>query len=431
MRETAAASNWSNWSGNVRATPRRIARPADEAELGDVIRSAPGPVRIVGSGHSFTPLVASEGTILDLGGFSGLKAHDSERMTAIVGAGTPLGQLTHLLDSAGQGLPNMGDIDRQTIGGALGTATHGSGLGLGAYHTQLLKVRLADGRGQIREFSADTQGEMIQAIGVNLGAFGAMTEVTLQNMASYRLRRRRRALPLAEVLQDFDTLLKSHRSAEFFFIPFSSHALHLTYDIAEGPVSTHPPEQDEDGLKTLKMLRTALKRLPWLRRRLIGSALAKVEPEDFVDVWFGAYVSERRTRFNEMEYHLPFEAGAKALGEIVTLMERAFPEVYFPLEIRSVRADETWLSPFYRRETCSIAVHHDAAEDPTAFFRAVEPIFRRCDGRPHWGKMHSLTAQDFAALYPRFKDAMEVRRDIDPENRFISPYLAKILGVET
>ena len=425
----ATATTWSNWAGNVRASPRRIVRPADEGELGDVIRTAPGPVRMIGSGHSFTPLVASEGTIVDLGGFSGLNAHDTERMTATIGAGTPLGQLTQMLHAVGQGLPNMGDIDRQTIGGALGTATHGSGLGLGAYHTQLLKVRLADGRGQIREFSADAQQEMIQAVGVNLGAFGALTEVTFQNMPSYRLRRRRHALSVIDMLENFDHLMRSHRSAEFFVIPFSSHALHLSYDIAEAPLSAHPPEQDEDGLKTLKMLRNTLKRLPWLRRKLIGSALSKIKPEDFVDVWFGAYVSERRTRFNEMEYHLPFEVGAKALREILSMMERDFPEVYFPLEVRSVMADETWLSPFYRRATCSIAVHHDAAEDPTAFFNAVEPIFRKYDGRPHWGKMHSLTARDFAALYPRFTDAMEVRREIDPDNRFISPYLAKILDV--
>ncbi|HWU63532.1 MAG TPA: D-arabinono-1,4-lactone oxidase [Ensifer sp.] len=426
---STSASTWSNWSGNVRAAPSQIARPKDETELGEVIRNAPGPVRIVGSGHSFTPLVASDGTILDLGGFSGIRDHDPARLTAVIGAGTPLGKLTHMLHDAGQGLPNMGDIDHQTIGGALGTATHGSGLGLGAYHTQLLKVRLADGRGQIREISAETQPDLLHAVGVNLGAFGAMTEVTFQNMASYRLRRRRRALALEEVLQNFDSLLRSHRSAEFFVIPFSCYALHLSYDIAEGPADMHPPEQDEDGLKTLKTLRNTLKRLPWLRRRLIGSALARVKPEDFVDVWFGAYVSERRTRFNEMEYHLPFEAGATALREVVTLLERDFPEVYFPIEVRSVQADETWLSPFYRRATCSIAVHHDAAEDPAAFFRAVEPIFRKYDGRPHWGKMHSLTARDFATIYPRFKDAMEVRRDIDPENRFVSPYLAKILDV--
>jgi FAD-linked oxidoreductase len=425
----AASTNWSNWSGYVKAAPRRIARPADEAELADIIRSGPGPVRIVGSGHSFTPLVASEGTILDLGGFSGLQSHDNERMTATVGAGTPLGKLTQLLHAAGQGLPNMGDIDRQTIGGALGTATHGSGLGLGAYHTQLLNIRFADGRGDMREISAEKEPDLLKAVGVNLGAFGAMTAVTLQNMPSYRLRRRRRALPVEEMLQDFENLMKSHRSAEFFFIPFSSHALYLTYDLAEQPAGSHPPEQDEDGLQTLKMLRNTLKWFPWLRRKLIGSALAKVKPEDFVDVWFGAYVSERRTRFNEMEYHLPFEAGSRALREVIGVLERQFPEIYFPMEIRTVMPDDIWLSPFYKRATCSIAVHHDAAEDPAAFFRAVEPIFRKYDGRPHWGKMHSLTAADFARLYPRFRDAMEVRRDIDPENRFISPYLARILDV--
>lgn len=421
--------HWSNWSGNVKAAPKQILRPTDLQALGDAIRTAPGPVRIVGSGHSFTPLVASDGTILDLSAFSGLTAHDNGRMTATVGAGTPLGQLTQILEAAGQGLPNMGDIDRQTIGGALGTATHGSGLGLGAYHTQLVNLEIVDGRGEVRQIDSERQTELLKAMGVNLGAFGAMTSVTLQNMPSYRLHRRRQALPIEQVLEDFEALMSAHRSAEFFFIPFSGHALYLSYDITEAPAGSHPPEQDEDGLKTLKTLRNWVKWFPWLRRRLIGSALAGVKPEDFVDIWYGAYVSERRTRFNEMEYHLPFEAGAKALAEVIAILERDFPEVYFPFEIRSVMPDDFWLSPFYRRRTCSIAVHHDAAEKPDAFFAAVEPVFRKYEGRPHWGKMHSLTAADFATLYPRFRDAMEVRRDIDPDNRFISPYLARLLGV--
>jgi FAD-linked oxidoreductase len=429
MNSEAAMHTWSNWSGYVKASPRRIARPADEMELAQAIRTEPGTVRIVGSGHSFTPLVATDGTILDLGAFSGLVSHNNAAMTATVGAATPLGRLTQLLHEAGQGLPNMGDIDRQTIGGALGTATHGSGLGLGAYHTQLIDLRIVDGRGEVREINAERDGDMIRAVGVNLGAFGAMTQVTLKNMPSYKLHRRRRALPLGEMLGDFATLMSNHRSAEFFFIPFSSHALYLTYDITDDPTGNHPPEQDEDGLKTLKTLRNTLKHFPWLRRRLIGSALSRVKPEDFVDVWYGAYVSERRTRFNEMEYHLPFEAGAKALAEVIATLEKHFPEVYFPMEIRSVMPDEFWLSPFYRRPTCSIAVHHDAAENPEPFFRAVEPIFRKYDGRPHWGKMHSLSVGDFASLYPRFRDAISVRREIDPENRFMSPYLSKILGV--
>jgi FAD/FMN-containing dehydrogenase len=168
---------------------------------------------------------------------------------------------------------------------------------------------------------------------------------------------------------------------------------------------------------------------PWLRGLIIRSVMARLPAEDYVQDWLNVYASDRRTRFNEMEYHLPFEEGPKALAEIIELTEKRFPEVYFPMEVRSVAADEFWLSPFYKRPTCSIAIHHDAASNPLPFMRAAEPIFRKYGGRPHWGKMHSLTARDFAALYPRWKDAMEVRRDIDPQGRFVSPYLASLFGL--
>jgi len=222
----------------------------------------------------------------------------------------------------------------------------------------------------------------------------------------------------------------AHRSAEFYFIPYSGHAMFLASDISDEAITVRPPEDDEEGLNTLRMLRNLLKRLPWARRALIRNAMRKLPREDFVEDWLKVYTSDRQTRFNEMEYHLPIEEGPKALAEVITLTEKHFPQVYFPMEVRTVAADEFWLSPFYRRQSCSIAVHHDAKEDPTAFFKAVEPIFRRRGGRPHWGKMHSLTAEDLSKLYPRWKDAMDVRREIDPDNRFVTPYIARLLGLE-
>jgi FAD/FMN-containing dehydrogenase len=176
-------------------------------------------------------------------------------------------------------------------------------------------------------------------------------------------------------------------------------------------------------------LRNWLKRWPWLRRRLIGSAFAKIPSEDYVADWLNVYASERNVKFNEMEYHLPIEEGAKALREIIALAENKFPEVYFPVEVRVVAPDDIWLSPFYQRPTASIAIHHDALEDPLPYFAAAEPIFRKYGGRPHWGKMHNLKAADLAAIYPRWKDAMDWRREMDPDNRFVTPYMAQLLGV--
>jgi FAD-linked oxidoreductase len=374
--------------------------------------------------------VATSGTVLDLSALSGLRSHDDEAITATIGAGTKLGELTGLLAGIGQALPNMGDIDKQSVAGALGTATHGSGLELGAYHTLIRSMRLVDGRGICRDFSVEREQDMICATGVTLGIFGALTEVTFQNVPAYNLRRRRTVVPVGDMLAGFDRLMAAHRSAEVFIVPFASHALFQTLDMTDATGHFQSTSEDEDGLATLKTLRTLLKWFPWLRRKLIGSAMAKLSDEEFVGEWNNVYVTDRRTKFNEMEYHLPFEEGAGALAEIIELTEKRFPEVYFPIEVRSVKGDDIWLSPFYRRDTCSIAVHHGVGEDPAAFFRAAEAVFRKRGGRPHWGKMHSLGGHDLAAVYPRFKDAMAIRRELDPDNRFVSPYMATLLGLE-
>ncbi|WP_428243627.1 D-arabinono-1,4-lactone oxidase [Gynuella sp.] len=425
---TTALSQWQNWSGYVSASPQKILRPADQQALQELIREAPAPLRFVGSGHSFTPLVASSGSIIDLSAFTGLLDHNADEMTATIGAATRLSDLMKRLQSIGQGLPNMGDIDKQTIAGALGTATHGTGITLGAYHTQLQAMTFVDGCGDVREFIQGRDDDMIHATGVTLGAFGALTQITMKNVPGYRLRRQRRSIPVTDMLNNLDTLMSAHRTTEFFVIPYSDQALYVSSDLSDQPPSSRPAEEDEDGLNTLKALRNWLSWFPWLRRKLIGSALAKVPMEDYVQEWLNVYVTDRRTRFNEMEYHLPFEAGASALRELIKMAETRFPEVYFPLEVRAVAADDFWLSPFYQRPTCSIAVHHLAGENPQPYFHAAEEIFRRYDGRPHWGKMHNLNSRDFARLYPRWQDAMEVRRSMDPAGRFLSPYLQQILS---
>jgi FAD-linked oxidoreductase len=421
---------WSNWSGSVKADPAKRAVPADIEELQAIVRAAQGPIRVSGAGHSFTPLVATTGTIVSLDWISGLKAHDPDKCRAVVGAGSRLRELTKALQDVGQALANMGDIDRQSIGGALATATHGTGSGLGAYHTLVERIELIDGRGERRSFGRADNVEMIEAIGVSLGAFGIMTEVTIDNLPSYRMRRRRFVLPVEDMLANFHAMMTAHRSAEFYFIPYSGYAMFLASDITDEPVTARPPEEDEEGLATLRMLRNFLRFLPWARRALIRNAVRKLPREDYVEDWQKVYTSERQTRFNEMEYHLPVEEGPKALAEIIRLTEKGFPQIYFPIEVRTVAADEFWLSPFYRRPSCSIAVHHDARENPRAFFDAAEAVFRRYGGRPHWGKMHSLAAAELSRLYPRWKDALEVRREIDPDNRFVTPYMAQLLGLE-
>ncbi len=422
---------WSNWSGSVRARPSAIARPQDVEALSRLIRTGSGPLRIMGAGHSFTPLVETQATLIDLSAFSGLHDHDAAALTARFGAATRISALTRALDEAGQALPNMGDVDVQTFAGAIATGTHGSGHTLGAYHTHLLGLELVDARGRCHQLTRDgDNADLLKAAAVSLGSFGAMTAMTVQNVKPYRLHRRRAFVPLDAVLEGFEALMRESRSVEFFVIPHAANVLLSRADIVDLPAEIRPPDDDEMALTLLRMMRGLFSRVPAIRRAMIAAALRLVPEEDFVEDWLKAYPNERRTRFNEMEYHLPLEAGPAVLRQLIPLTERHFPRVYFPMEVRVVAADDAWLSPFYGRETCSIAIHHDASEKCHGYFRAAEEIFLRHDGRPHWGKMHNLTARELAPLYPRFADALAVRRDFDPENRLVTPYMARLFGLD-
>ncbi len=139
-------------------------------------------------------------------------------------------------------------------------------------------------------------------------------------------------MPLGDILADFESALSAHRSAELFIVPFASHALLQTLDITDAPSIPRATEKDEDALTTLKALRTWLKWFPRARRALIGSAMARVADEEIAGAWRDVYASDRQTRFNEMEYHLPLEEGPKAIRQIIDLTEKHFPEVYVPLE---------------------------------------------------------------------------------------------------
>ncbi len=422
-------TTWSNWSGYQHAMPKEHAEPADLDALSHVVRTSPGPVRIVGTGHSFTPLVPTSGTILSLDRFSGVTSHDPETLTLTAGAGSKIGDLARAMYDVGQAFPNMGDIDKQAFGGALGTATHGSGVTLGAYHTQLQAIELVDGRGQVRSFSRAKNADDLLAVVPGLGAFGAITSVTLQNVASYRLRRRRWVLPIEEMIAEFMPMMSAHRSAEFYYIPHSRMALFIASDLSDEPAGARPPDEDNDAVETLARVQRFTSWAPWLRRLILKQAIKGVAKEDYVADWLTVYPSERNVRFNEMEYHLPIEEGPRVLKELIDQLEWRYPTVYFPIEVRVVAADDALLSPFYKRPTASIAIHHQAGTDPMFYFNAMEPIFRKHGGRPHWGKMHSLRAAELAKLYPRFKDAMAARRDLDPDGRFVSPYIADLFGV--
>lgn len=420
---------WQNWSGYQHALPAQRVAPSSLVELADLMRTAPAPLRPVGAGHSFTPLVPTEGTIISVRNFDGLLGHDATAMTASLGAGTKLGDVGESLNQAGQALYNMPDIDEQSLGGAIGTATHGTGEKLAALHAYLTGLTLVTPRGEVLECSRQRNPEVFDAARVALGSLGVITQVTLRNLPAHRLKRRVWLEPADELLERFDALAAKHYSFELYLIPHCSQGVAITIDPTSESPRPRGGEQDNDAVMDMKRLRDLLSRWPGMRRWLLNRATRGFEPEEAVDDWHRVFPSSRAVRFNEMEYHLPREHLVATARRVLELTETLHPEIFFPIEVRTVKGDDAWLSPFSGHEVSgSIAVHHYHLEDPLPFFATIEPLYHELGGRPHWGKMHTLGADALAALYPRWNDFQRVRRELDPDGRMLNPYLKRLFG---
>ncbi len=435
---TAAA--WTNWSGSVAASGA-ILRPRDETELARGLASAKGPVRPIGSGHSFTPLCETSGTLVDLSALpTGVIRASAETGEAEVWAGTPIWALGPALHAHGLALPNQGDIDRQTLAGAMGTGTHGTGLTLGAIPTFVTGLTLVTAAGRILDVDARNEAEVSESARLSLGSMGVVSRVRLKLARSYGLSERSYTLAAEEGLRRLEELAGSHRHFEFFWFPYADRLVVKTLDMAEaGGRVAH----DADAMRARGLRRSGeerlfeaacrvVRRVPRLsaplHRRFTASMAASETRPGRVRWSFETFPSARTVRFNEMEYSVPRERAADAIRAVVDRIRRDRLPTAFPIEFRFVKGDDVWLSPFFGRDSATISVHQHRLMDPGPLFRACEDVLRGFEGRPHWGKMHALTADDLSALYPRFADFNRVRAKLDPDGRFESSYIRRILG---
>jgi FAD-linked oxidoreductase len=423
------ARTWTNWSGIHRSTPETIAVPSSEDELASFITQSGGRVRPVGSGHSFTGLVPSDGAIVDVSRLSGLMDYDVDRQTVTLGAGTRIRHAARLMDDVGLAFPNQPDIDVQTLAGAFATATHGTGRTLTALHDYCVGFRLATASGELVDVTENSIPDLFAAGKVSLGSLGVIVQYTLQVTKSHKLHRRLWLEDINTLLERAEELASAHRSFEFYYLPHTGLAAGITHDLAEdGATSAFVADEEDSFVADLKNLRDSLGWWPWLRRRLIRSAAPMGPVEDRIDASWKLLSTVRNDRFNESEYHIPRENGLDAFRSVMAKLEQR-KEVYFPVEVRFTAADGAWLSPFNGGERISIAVHAPYNERYDYLNGDFEPIFRAHGGRPHWGKLHTLAASDLAELYPRFGDFQEVRNGLDPEGKFLNDHIARIFGV--
>lgn len=422
------AFSWQNWSETEKCQARALATPADEQAVATLLRTSGGAVRCVGAGHSFTPLVPTEGTILSLDRLAGLHSHDKAGMTAVLHGGTRLAQVSGQLDAVGLALRNLPDIDIQSLAGAISTATHGTGAELPAMHADVTALRLVTPQGETIDYDHARDPDLLAAARVSLGSLGVITRVTMRVVPAHNLRRKVWLAPIHEMLERAPELARKHRHFEFYYLPFTGYAAAITHDPYAGNEVAMPQSQDEDMLRDLRRLRDWLGRFPELRRWSAGKLIDPSLTEHATNRSWRLLSTVRPTRFTETECHVPRDDGIACVREIINALEKR-NEVFFPLEFRFVKGDDAWLSPFYQRDSCSIAVHAAHGEPYDYLLSEIGRVFRKHGGRPHWGKLHNFSTTELAAMYPRWKDFQDLRRRLDPRGRLLNPHLRTLFGV--
>ncbi|PZR51617.1 FAD-linked oxidoreductase [Xylanimonas oleitrophica] len=455
-RDTPA---WENWGRTVASTPARRARPRDEAEVAaEVARAAQDGLRVraVGSGHSFTAAAATDGLHLELDLLAGVEAverrHDgTARVT--VRAGTRLYHLHHLLAAHGLALTNLGDIDRQTIAGAISTGTHGTGVRFGGMASQVSGVRVVTPDGEVLTAGADdppgsARRELFEVARLGLGSVGVLTAVTLETVPAFWLRARDEPWALARVLEDVDAFATSADHAELFWFPGTHRALTFRNDRLSADEAARWGT-DQSGLKgRLRLLRQEARGLvddellsnglfelvnrvataaPGLTAGLNRFSARALPAREHVAPSHEVFSHKRRVRFREMEYAIPRAAVRDVVRELDVWLRRSSEAVPFPVELRFAAPDDVWLSTARDRETAYVAVHQYVRMSHRRWFDAAERILVAADGRPHWGKLHSRTAEDLAAHYP-LQDVARVRAAVDPGGVFANGYVDTVLG---
>jgi len=424
----AETGGWANWSGYQKANPKALPHPQSEQELITLVKDGPHPIRVVGAGHSFAPLVPCDGAIVSLKDMAGVISTDTDSRTARVYAGTSIRDLGQPLWDAGLSLPNQGDVDPQAIAGAVGTSTHGTGVDLPSLSSVPTEIRLVTGTGEVLTCSATTDRDIFNAARCSMGMLGIMTEMELGCVPAYGLKGKQWLVPLKDVLGDIETWKAKHRHFEFWLFPYSDYAMVKVLD----PTDEVPALQDakdegwpsEDTL--LKWAVEVVRIAPFMNSVLQDNLDALIEPTEYFGPAFQVFPSPRDVRFNEMEYQVPAEKGPEALLAIQKAIHDADIPLAFPIEYRYVKADDAWLSPFYGRDAASISVHQYHKDDFRPLFAATEPVFDQFEGRPHWGKLHTKTAKELRAHYPQWDAFQAIRRELDPKGLFLNRHLAQI-----
>lgn len=409
-----------NWAGNIAFRPRRYVQPRDLDELVEIIRVS-DQVRVLGTGHSFNPIADTTGTLISLDHLP-REVRVMPGRTA-VSAGTRYGDLAFPLHEAGWALANVGSLPHISIAGACATATHGSGDRNGCLATAVAGMTGVDGTCRVFHLTAESP-EFPGAV-VHLGALGAVTEIELVTEPTFTVRQWvYEDAPLDNVFADLDDVTSAAYSVSIFttWDPPTARQIWLKERVAAG--RPDPPARRWGG----RLAERDHNPVPGMPPENCTPQLGRIGPWHERLPHFRLDVTPSAGDELQSEYFVPRAAAVEAYRALRHIGSRIAPVLQIS-EIRTVAADELWLSPAYHRP--SVAFHFTWIADEEAVRPVVSEVERALaplQPRPHWGKLFTMDPAVVRAAYPRFDDFVALAERYDPEGKFQNDFLRRFFA---
>ncbi|MER7243655.1 D-arabinono-1,4-lactone oxidase [Kribbella sp. NPDC000426] len=407
-------SSVTNWAGNVRFASE-LQRPRSVEELQELVAAAE-KVRVLGTGHSFNRIADSAGTLVSVQDLPATVEVGEGGVT--VSAGLRYGEITAALEAQGLALHNLGSLPHISVAGACSTGTHGSGVGNGPLADAVSAITFVDAGGELVTLTRDD--EDFAGSVISLGALGVTVSMTLEVQPSYQLSQVvYDGLPVERLGSDFDAVMGSAYS-----------------------VSAFTDWVDPDVMVWRKSRDLGEPSAEWLGARLADGPRHPIKgmPADYATQQGGVPGpwNERLPHFRleftpsngdelQSEYFVPRDRAAEAV-EVLRALGNQFTPVIQVSEVRTIAADELWLSPSQGRDT--VALHFTWIQDEVAVrpvVAAIEEALASLDVRPHWGKVFAADAATLAERYPKVKDFIELAAKYDPAGKFRNEYLDTFL----
>ncbi|MFF2878681.1 D-arabinono-1,4-lactone oxidase [Gottfriedia sp. NPDC057991] len=427
---------WKNWSGSVKFIPNQVLYPSSIEEVVSLVKRAnteKKKIRVVGSSHSFTPLISTNDYLMSLDNLNGVISINKEEQIAEVWAGTKLEQLGNELYESGYSQENLGDINVQSIAGAFLTGTHGTGVEHGILSTQIEEMTVVLPSGDLLDCSKTKNTDIYRALGVSLGLLGIVVKFKIRIKPANTYRYESKKVMIDEVYSNLLNLKKENEHFEFYLFPYSENVQMKLMN--ETRTKKHSFKFEKWKVATIEnkafwLLSEFSRNFPKSSSQISKISGSSVPNSRMVGPSHELFATTRNVKFNEMEYSIPAQYMNDATLEIQEEIKNKRFNVHFPIECRFVKSDNFLISPASMRDSAYIAIHMYKGMPHQEYFNRIEEILQSYNGRPHWGKMHSMNIEKLNHSYPSLSNFLTIRSLLDQNNIFVNAYLAKLFKIE-